>query len=175
MATVNLVLAQGLHQQIWDHLLHENQKAEEAAFCFVRDNGQNDLQFLDWYPIPDEDFDYHSLYHFELSAQCQSRVIKRAHDLRASLVEFHSHPYPYPAEFSSSDKAGFREFVPHVWWRLKGGPYAAVVVAPGSFDSLAWTADPKEPNGVLRIQIGTKILEPTSRTFGALNGSYHGK
>jgi len=40
--------------------------------------------------------------------------------------------------FSPSDIAGFREFVPHIHWRLKGKPYGAVVVAPASIDAALW-------------------------------------
>jgi proteasome lid subunit RPN8/RPN11 len=165
MITADLILTQKVFEKILSHLLRDNPAAEEAAFCFVQRNESGELTLLDWYPVPIHDFDYYSLYHFELSDECQARIIKKAYDLRAKIVEFHSHPYPHPAEFSSSDKAGFKEFVPHVWWRLKGEPYAAVVVAPGSFDSLIWTARPDVPDGVLRIRIGTKVLEPTTRTY----------
>jgi hypothetical protein len=83
------------------------------------------------------------------------------------MVEFHSHPLAGTAAFSPSDCAGFREYVPHVSWRLKRRAYAAVVVAPSSFDSLAWINTPKAPDGVVEIAVGKKILVPTGVTFKA--------
>lgn len=163
----HLKLHPKIHQEILNHLLPERIKAEEAAFCFVKARAGEDLECLEWYGATHTDFAYHSLYHIELKDECRARVIKRAHDLKASIVEFHSHPYPHPAEFSGSDRAGFREFVPHVWWRLKSGPYAAIVVAPSSFDSLIWANDPHFPSGVLDIVVEHKILRPTALSWPA--------
>jgi len=77
-------------------------------------------------------------YHIELADVVRARVIKRAHDLGATLIEMHSHLGKWPAQFSPSDIAGFHEWVPHVRWRLKGKPYAALVVTRRGFDGLAW-------------------------------------
>jgi hypothetical protein len=95
-------------------------------------------------------------------------MIKRAHDLNASVIELHSHPFSKHAEFSPSDLSGFSEFIPHVWWRLKGRPYAAIVLAPTGFDSLAWLENPTTPNGLLQIQAGSTLITPTGFTYSAL-------
>jgi len=131
MRTV-LELPGNVHEALWEHLLAEAADAEEAAFVFAPyevDNGTGIFRYAEWFPIPPEGFASRSPFHFELSDKTRAAVIKRAHDLNASLVEFHSHTGPWPARFSPSDWAGFEEFVPHVWWRLTGRPYAAVVVA----------------------------------------------
>ena len=86
-------------------------------------------------------------------------------DPTARLIEMHSHPRATVAEFSGSDRSGFAEFVPHVWWRLKKKPYAAIVVGPSSFDSLSWVSGPQRPDGVLDLQVGTERLRPTGLTF----------
>src|SRR6266487_1407438 len=101
----------------------------------------------------------------ELADETRAQVIKRAHDLGASMVEFHSHPYPWPARFSESDRVGLEEFVPHVWWRLKGRPYAAVVVAPSGFDGLVWMTSPDRPEQLDGIACGDRLLRPTGLTL----------
>ena len=103
--------------------------------------------------------------HASLTDETRGRLIKRAHDLDASLVEFHSHLAEWPASFSESDRAGLDEFVPHVRWRLKGKPYMAVVVAPTSFDALAWVSASKNPEEVHGILVGGTLHRPTGLTL----------
>ena len=83
------------------------------------------FEYIEWYAVPADGFSVCNEYHFELTDEVRAQVIKRAHDLGASIAEVHSHHGPWPAAFSPSDQLGFREFVPHVWWRLKGRPYLA--------------------------------------------------
>jgi hypothetical protein len=152
------------------HLLPAGPQAEEAAFLFVKPAGDDSsretvLRPVDHELVAPEGFDLRSLHAIELSAATRARVIKRAHDLSASLVEFHSHPFPYKAEFSGSDRAGLKELVPHVRWRLKGRPYVAIVVAPKSFDALVWTGpDPALPRTLAGIRLGEDVLNPTGRS-----------
>jgi hypothetical protein len=93
-------------------------------------------------------------------------LIKRAWDSGTSLVEFHSHPRDrWQAMFSPSDLAGFDEFVPHCWWRLRGRPYLAVVVAQRSVDALAWVTDPRRPVRLDAIWLdGGKEIVPSHLT-----------
>jgi hypothetical protein len=163
MRTV-LELPGDVHEALWEHLLAEEADAEEAAFVFAPyevDSGTGIFRCVEWFPVPPEGFMSRSPFHFELSDRTRAAVIKRAHDLNASLVEFHSHTGPWPAKFSPSDWAGFIEFVPHVWWRLKGRPYAAVVVATASFDGLVWRTRPDTPVRLDGILVDGLLVEPT--------------
>jgi hypothetical protein len=149
MAQVFLNLPADVHQEVWKHLVPGRRDPEAACFMFVRHVTQDDAQVfehVEWYPIHPDGFLVRTGYHFELTDETRAKVIKRAHDLGASLVEFHSHTGPWPAAFSPSDQLGFQEFVPHVWWRLKGKPYLAIVVTQGDFDGLVWMVDPKTPS-----------------------------
>jgi len=131
---------------------------------YVRHTSQNKAEIfehVDWYPIPQDGFLVRSRYYFELTDEARARVIKRAHDLGASLVEFHSHAGSWPAAFSASDLFGFQEFVPHIWWRLKGKPYLAIVVTRTGFDGLAWLTDPQSPQHVDGIVVDGSVLIPT--------------
>jgi len=162
--TSRVVLAAELHQRIMAHLLPAEPVAEEAAFLFARvQDGRAGLSFehVELFLVPPELFHVRSLYRIELADECRGYVIKRAHDLGASIIEFHSHPFPYEAEFSPSDRRGLAEFVPHVRWRLRGRPYGAVVVAPGSFDSLVWNSVSNNPTEVAVIQVGHEVVFPT--------------
>ena len=99
---------------------------------------EGSFQVIEWEPVLTDDFVIQTSFHIELTDAVRARVIKRAHDLGATLVEMHSHLGKWPAQFSLSDIAGFHEWVPHVRWRLKGKPYAALVVTRKGFDGLAW-------------------------------------
>jgi len=156
------------YHRVRKHLFSHGLKSEGAAFIFARvlsSRGKVNLESLHSYVVQVSDCAYKSEVGFELTDDCQSRIIKQAHDLGASLVELHSHPRSATARFSASDQIGFADFVPHVWWRLKHRPYAAVVMAPGGFDSLCWISGPHRPDGVLELRTGVERLVPTGLTF----------
>ena len=151
-------------QALWQHLLPPRFRAEEAAFVYVTPKTERDatvFKYLEWIPVPPDGFASRSAFHFELTDETRGAVIKRAHDLDASLVELHSHDGFRPGQFSPSDLAGFEEFVPHVWWRLKGRPYLAVVASRTGFDGLVWMSDPKTPDRLDGIRIAEQLLLPT--------------
>lgn len=153
-----------IQRMVWAHLLPPRMQNEEVCFLYVRlfpGNEDGRFVFVDWDPIPPQDFVFRSGYHIELSDEIRARVIKRAHDLGTSLLEIHSHTGSRPAAFSPSDMIGFAEFVPHVLWRLRGKPYLAIVVARGSFDGLAWFADAKTPQRLDGIAVGSSLLLST--------------
>lgn len=145
---------------------------EQAAFGYAHCDvtGTFRISAIDY--VPPEGFAFQSDYHIELTGDVQAQVIKRAFDLRACLVEFHSHRTSWPARFSGSDFRGFDEFVPHVRWRLAGRPYAAVVFHETSFDALHWTSDTAEQ--IARIECGDETHPATGLSLRAL-GDDHGR
>src|ERR1051325_992236 len=104
-----LDLQKDYYTELWKHL--QSSKLEEAAFAYARPNVDKLGRFtiIEWQPVPAEGFVYHTEIGFELTDEMRGIVIKRAHDLDASLVEFHSHKGEWPAEFSPSDFFGFTE------------------------------------------------------------------
>jgi hypothetical protein len=174
MSKVILALPQKVHRALWDHLLPQRLEAEQAAFVFARLESNGDsarFGYLDWVPIPEVGFEYRSDVYLELADISRAKVIKQAHDLGASLIEFHSHTGAWPAAFSPSDLDGFTEFVPHVWWRLRGRPYAAVVVSRDSFDGLVWRKNPESPERLQGILVGGGFVQATGLT--SLRGHHH--
>ena len=164
MARVFLDLPADVRQAVWAHLLPNRFASELAGFMFVRPRPQADaevFEHVEWYPVPPEGFLERTGAYFELADQTRAYVIKRAHDLGASLVEFHSHGGPWPASFSPSDQLGFQEFVPHVWWRLRAKPYFAIVVTRADFDGLAWMVDPTTPQHLDGLLVDGELLTPT--------------
>lgn len=143
---VQVILKGTMREEIWKHLLPDDHQAEEAAFAFTkaeRTGGIVTLTCCDWLGIAPSGFRYRSDIYLELKDETRAAVIKRAHDLKAGLIELHSHTGSWPASFSPSDLFGLREFVPHLFWRLERRPYAAVVATASGFDGLAWVDDAK--------------------------------
>ena len=170
MVTINI--PQRVYDAIRHHLLPRWSRNEQAGFVYAKPSlapeGSLNFEYMQWEPLGRRDFDHQSAVHLELQDETKARVIKTAHDLQCSLIEFHSHRGPWPAQFSGSDFAGFEEFVPHVLWRLKGRPYAAVVVAASGIDGLAWTAENTFP--ISNLLLGNNQVRPTGRSFKALEG-----
>lgn len=159
-----LALPPDVQAALWRHLLPGGRAPEQAAFVFAAHetgNGTALFRHVEWRPVPPDGFVSRSPFHLELTDATRAGVIKRAHDLGASLVEFHSHTGAWPAAFSGSDVIGFREFVPHIWWRLKGRPYFAVVVTQSGFDGFAWLKGPAVPEPLGGILAGDNVLSPT--------------
>ena len=165
MGRVVLHVPSSVYEEIQAHLLDKNAESESAGFMFVvpaTQDGDTDVyEHVEWCPVPPDGFVENSWFHLELTDEFRASVIKRAHDLGASIVEFHSHLGPQPARFSPFDRRGLREFVPHVRWRLKNRPYFAVVVTHTAFDGLAWIKDPEEPQHLDGIVVGGRVFEPT--------------
>lgn len=166
MTEVFLELPDDVAGAIWRHLVREDSEVEQVAFVFARDGGGTPrvFRYLEWLPVPPDGFALQSEFHLELADEVRASIIKRAHALGASLVEFHFHAGPWPAAFSGSDFMGFEEFVPHVWWRLKGKPYLAIVVARSGFDALVWLEAPDRPDRLAGIVVDGRVRRPTHLT-----------
>lgn len=175
MEKVLLEFSEDEYLQLQRHLLPHGYLEERAAFACasaVLSKGVVRLRCVDLLLLDPCEFKLIPELVYQLSDVALHRAIKTAHNMKASLIEFHSHPGPYPAAFSRADINGFAESVPHLWWRLKGAPYAAVVMAPKGIDALAWTKDPRAVVPVSAVVVGNRLIKPTGLTFsrGSSNG-----
>lgn len=167
-----IVIRGALYDALVAHLLAPEDSVEQVAFMYARPRRGDSTTFdvIDQTLIAGDGFVRHTEYHLELTDEARGAVIKRAHDLGASLAELHSHPFNAPAAFSPSDLAGLDEFVPHVWWRLAHRPYFAFVVGLTSFDALAWLESPRLPCPVRHLEVNGELLVPTGITLRARTG-----
>jgi proteasome lid subunit RPN8/RPN11 len=166
---VFLKMESGVLDALMAHLLPPESRQEQAAFLFARAARSDhaiSLETAEMQRLGPSDFVVQEDDYLEMTDATRAALIKRAHDLDASLVELHSHPGPWPAGFSDADRAGLKETVPHMWWRLKKRPYLAIVVAPSGFDALVWLDDPKMPRPLDAILAGSRLLRPTNRSLG---------
>lgn len=169
MSTI-LEMPEGLFDELRNHLLPPDGTHEEAAFLFAKTtlvDSRARFEVTETEKLSPRDFDSRHDDYLELKDETRARIIKRAHDLGASLVEMHSHPFPLPAAFSVSDRLGLKETVPHMRWRLKNRPYLAIVVAPKDFDALVWQHDSGFPQQLDCILEGNRVLRPTNISIGA--------
>ena len=154
--------------RLWAHLLPESTKNEQAAFLFCKTKQQNGglvLEVADHMLLGPSDFAAQYADYIELTDEARIGLIKRAHSTGTSLAELHSHPGPWPAAFSLSDRMGLKETVPHMRWRLKQRPYLAIVVAPSGFDALVWSQDAKIPEPLAGIDVDGTLMAPTNNSL----------
>ncbi len=167
MPTPRLTLPAAVHRALGSHLLGHPDGHEEAAFVFADvsvEEGVVVFEYAGHRLVPPDGFELRSAYYLELTDNERAGAIKRAHDMGTTLVEMHSHPFQGRAGFSPSDIAGLREFVPHVRWRLRKKPYAALVLGRKSFDALAWTEDGPHPVP-LSCDVDGNQLRPTGESL----------
>ena len=154
--------------ELMAHLLSNSSSDEHAAFLFAeavlcRDTANFDV--IEVRKLSREDFVVQRGDCIELRDSTLAEVIKRAHDLGASLIEIHSHRGPWPAGFSIADRVGLHETVPHMWWRLAKKPYIALVVTDTEFDALVWLDNPKVPHRLDSWNVGVRTLVPTNNSL----------
>ena len=167
-----LKLDKDLQGRLWYHLLREDTTREQAAFLFCKtEHADGGIVFdvVDQVFLCPDDFATQHTDYIELTDETRIGLIKRAHRLGASLAELHSHPGPWPAAFSLSDRIGLKQTVPHMRWRLRKRPYLAVVVAASGFDALVWSHDAKIPEPLGGIDIGGALITPTNASLGGWN------
>lgn len=164
MASSIIQMQAELFGRVCRHLLPAGSLCEEAAFLFTKPRLTSDgyvLDVIEGQIIPPDGFANRSRFYLELTDATRATVIKRAHDLGTGLIECHSHPAQRGACFSWSDLHGFDEFVPHVMWRLKGQPYAAIVMAQDSFDGVIWLAADVGHEPLDEIVTGQRVMRAT--------------
>lgn len=163
-----LRLEPGHFEELRSHLLPRDSTREQAAFLFARHSRGDQISFevQESQNLTSDDFDLQENDYLELKDETRARLIKRAHDLQCCLIELHSHPGPWPAAFSTADRVGLSETVPHMWWRLHKRPYVAIVLAPSGFDALVWVDNPKVPRALDALMAGDRLLKATNNSLG---------
>lgn len=141
---------------------------EQAAFLFAREQrraGEAVFDVVETRKLRLIDFAVQDGDYIELADETHAALIKRAHDLKTSLIEIHSHLGPWAAAFSLADRAGLLETVPNMWWRLGHRPYLALVVTKAEFDALVWLDNPNVPRALDVWEAGTQTLIPTNNSL----------
>jgi hypothetical protein len=165
---VYLDLSAGLKERLWAHLLQSD--VEQVAIVFATVAAVGDTTVFtaqDDYLATSDDFQIHSEFHVELADETRAQIIKRAWDTGTAMIELHSHPGDvWGAMFSPSDMFGFKDFVPHCRWRLRGRPYLAIVVSPAGADALAWVDKSGDAVALTAIrEAGVPVVVPTNQTI----------
>ena len=162
----HITISSELYRRMLEHLF--SGRTEELAFLLATpsENDRETLCVSDLFCVPSRAFSIQTTYHINLGDEVRAQMIKWAWDNQASLIEAHSHLGDFDAEFSPTDIAGLDDFVPHVWWRLQGRPYAALVFSQRGFDALVWMKSPKHFQELAVLHIaGLRDEHPTSLTM----------
>jgi len=172
--TVTISMDESTLTDVQRHLFPKGDRREQGGFLFTRfDEGKQTFVVMEWMPLVESDYFYQERDYLEMSDLTRGSLIKKAHDLQASLVEIHCHPGQHKAEFSLADWMGFSSFVPHIRWRLANRPYAALVFGHQSVDGFAWIDDVKLPIGVTGIVAGDFIHRTTGESIKRLKGGQY--
>lgn len=149
-------------------LAHLERPGERIGFFLADVTATGTFVLRQWRPVADDEI-VPSL-HAILADGAAADIVRWAFDAGKSLVEVHTHGRLVPAAFSPIDVDGFDDWVHGVRWRLRGAPYAAVVVAEDTIDAWAWTGTSKRPEQVDAIVIdGTDIIRTTRATMERLH------
>jgi hypothetical protein len=153
--------------QVRAHL--RRRKTEQVAFLLAKSAEPNSLTVVEAYLVPPDELVHESRFHAEVLEEALAKIIKMAADRNLLLVEVHSHPgCKRDTGFSPSDLAGFRDFVPHIFWRLRVKDYAALVFGDNDYDALAWTNQPLNPVPFGALVVDGKATRPTGVTIREL-------
>lgn len=136
---------------------------ERMAFLLAEPHYSDRWTVVDELYLTDEvDYSYQSAYGMELADAVRPRVLSWATRPDVALVEVHSHGrLSHRTTFSPTDLDGLEEVVPQMLWRLRGRPYAAVVLGADDVDALAWANRGQPPSAPGSIVLGDRTLTPT--------------
>lgn len=156
-----------LFKQVREHI--RRRSTEQVAFLFLSPTPGESFTAVEAYLVPHTELVHESRYHAEVSEEAQARVIKTAADRKLLLAEIHSHPGSTRGTgFSASDLAGFEDFVPHIFWRLRAKQYAALVFGDNEYDALAWHNNPAQPLAFGSLVVDGDPQMPTGVTIREL-------
>jgi hypothetical protein len=155
------------YEQLRSHL-EGGSEMEQVAFLLTAPYGGGEVLHVARIQLIDaENFNFQSGYHVDLADDVRPNLIKRAWEAEACVIEAHSHLHG-PSRFSPSDLAGFDEWVPHMRWRLRHRPYAALVFAPDDFDALVWDGDGTPAPLDALVVADSPVVRPTGITYASL-------
>jgi hypothetical protein len=161
---VTVILASG--QLYWMAREHLRGDIEQVGFFLADFDVVSDRFVLrDWRAISPEAFKDQSAYHVTLCDETRLGIIRWASQADACLIEVHSHGDHGKAGFSSTDIHGFEDWVPHVRWRLRARPYAAIVTTATAFDAIAWLDNTGEPSPIEQLEVDQRTCVPTGWTL----------
>ncbi len=162
---IRVVADGGVYEGVEQHL----RKPEQVGFFLAEyDVATRTFHLMAWRPVLADGYEVQTDVHVALTDETRTEIIQWAWREELSLVEVHSHADWSSAEFSGSDRYGFEEWVPHLWWRLAGRPYAALVTSAGTFEGWAWIDDPRHPEQVDEVEIDGVVRPATGATFERL-------
>lgn len=171
----SLFIPEKKYREIYNYFFSKRVRTEKVAFIFAeisKTDHNVKLEYKKWYPVKSNEYEYRSGLYVELKDEMRQKIIKTAFDLNTSIVELHSHLYSKSAGFTPSDFVGFEEFVPHVWWRLNGKPYVAIVLSESDFDALIWIDNPRDYQQLTEIIVGKQHLYPNGLSLKNLDRKY---
>jgi hypothetical protein len=172
--TISMSMTTNAYQELRRHLLQDEN--EQAAFMFADMEATEDqLIFVvqEIHFMTAEKYTFQSSYHITLDDDVLGEMIRIAWQAGRVLVEVHSHrDDSSPVSFSGSDIRGFASVVPHVRWRMKGRPYAAIVMNETSLDALVWDGELDTARPLTRLEVGKDIVYPTNETLDYFESKY---
>lgn len=145
--TTSIQMEIGMFQELRQRL--SASRDEQVIFLFAQFDGERrTFQVRSLHGLEEQHYEVRNRFHVSVRDDVKAKMIRAAGLENLCLIEAHSHPGQEVAQFSDYDLEGLRELVPHLWWRLQGRPYAALIFGADTFDALSWVVGPEKPTEV---------------------------
>lgn len=116
------------------------------------------------------DYVYQDVHGMELADEVRPRVLTWATRSNVALIEVHSHGHlSFQTTFSATDLDGLEQVVPQLLWRLRGRPYAALVLGGTDLDALCWSKRVEDVTVPVNVILGSRELTPTGLALHGLS------
>ena len=102
MSSAQIFIEEKIHAELMPHLIPRDHTHEHAIFVFAQGRRYEIgcvFEFIESHFVLPNEFYHQRGDYLELSDRTRAWVIKRAHDLDASIIKFHSHLGQWSAQF----------------------------------------------------------------------------
>jgi hypothetical protein len=141
---------------------------EQGAFLFGQ-AAEDTFSVVDVHLVPESGWEVQLEVYLEMKDSERARIMAKAVQMRASVVDCHSHPGARDdVWFSPSDIAGINAFAQYAKWKLRGGVYVATVWGESSVDAVFWSGSFERPARIECVEIDEprpRQLIPTGSWF----------
>ncbi len=163
-----VLLSQTQYKKLKRHLFNDD--SEQGAFLFARRKQKRDmLDFVidEIYFVPTDRWRFRNAGYLELEEKEKVKIMLKAREIGADVLECHSHVSSTKASFSFFDLEEMQKFIQYVWWKLPEKIYGALVWSRKDVNGVIWLPKQYEPITIESVEVqGHRIFSWIRKIFG---------